>query len=196
MFGLATEIVDGGGLMQEATIALIMAVASILGAVGMGARLLLNRMKRMEKEDELRRAAEQKELKALRERVADLEVKAKRVPILESQVCTLLTEMSTLQQRVREVSDELAAERDNKARLERELTDTRAERDQLRIEKRDWETARATYDHALTLLGLERTEHGKAHKTARADGGEQIGDSEKAGETVSAPEPGEGEAQP
>lgn len=142
--------------MQEATIALIMAVASILGAVGMGARLLLNRMKRMEKEDELRRAAEQKELKVLRERVADLEAKAKRVPILENQVCTLLTEMSTLQQKVREVSDELAVERDNKARLERELTDTRAERDQLRIEKRDWETARATYDHALTLLGLER----------------------------------------
>jgi len=182
--------------MQEATIALIMAVASILGAVGVGARLLLNRMKRLEQEDEQRRILEQKELKTLRERVADLEVKAKRVPILESQVCTLLAEMSTLQQKVREVSDELAVERDNKARLERELTDARTERDQLRAEKRDWETARATYDRALTLLGLERTEHSQAHTTARADGSGQIGDSEKAGEAMSAPDTGKGEAGP
>ena len=142
--------------MQEATIALIMAMASIMGAVGVGARMLLNRMKRLEKEDEQRRAAEQKELQTLRERVADLEVKAKRVPILESQVCTLLAEMSTLQQKVRDLNEALQAALDREAQLVRENGDLREERDRLRAEKHDLETAKAAYERALQLVGAER----------------------------------------
>jgi chromosome segregation ATPase len=162
--------------MQEATIALIMAVASILGAVGVGARLLLNRMKRLEQEDEQRRILEQKELKTLRERVADLEVKAKRVPILESQVCTLLAEMSTLQQKVRDLNEALQAALDREAQLVRENGDLREERDRLRAEKHDLETAKAAYERALQLVGAERksasAEPGEAHETEPERAGE------------------------
>ena len=156
---------------MESAELIVGSVAVLLGSIGLVARYLLARLIRLERDSEAHRRADLKakdeELSKLRLRVADLEERAKRVPILESQVSTLLAEMSTLQQKVRVLSEELEAERDSKAKLERDLADVRAERERLQKENHDLRTANGTYERALTLLGLEHAE-----RSAKKDGNE------------------------
>lgn len=145
---------------MESAELIVGSVAVLLGSIGLVARYLLARLIRLERESEAYRRADLKakdeELSKLRLRVADLEERAKRVPILESQVSTLLTEMSTLQQKVRDLNEALQAALDREAQLVRENGDLREERDRLRAEKHDLETAKAAYERALQLVGAER----------------------------------------
>ena len=141
--------------MDEALVALLMGVGGILTALSIGARMLFRRMARLEHDSDAHYKQVCDERNELKQRVADLEVKVKRVPVLESQVSTLLAEMSTLQQQVRELQTELDAERDSKARLEREIAAVTTERDRLAKEAHDLQTQVGTYERVLTLLNVQ-----------------------------------------
>ena len=169
---------------MESAELIVGSVAVLLGSIGLVARYLLTRLIRLERESEEHRKADLKmkdeELGKLRRRVADLEVRAERVPILESQVSTLLTEMGVLQQRMKEMGEELEAERNSKAKLERELAERRAEAERLASENHDLRTENATYERALTLLGLERAEQKSAPVKADSASAPESGESEQA----------------
>ena len=114
-------------------------------------------------------AAERAESQKLRTRVVELETAQARekqalieaqeeLRTVRGQVGVLLAEMSALQQKVRELKEELDAARDREAQLEREAADLRAARSELARENHDLQQAVATYERALTLLGIERAE--------------------------------------
>lgn len=153
--------------MEQAVLGLLVALGGLLTAGSVGARLLFRRMAALERDSAAHHYQVKCERDALLTKVADLEAKVKRVPVLESQVGTLLAEMHALQQQVRVLSEELEAERDSKAKLERDLADVRAERERLQKENHDLRTANGTYERALTLLGLEHAE-----RSAKKDGNE------------------------
>lgn len=163
--------------MTEAIAGLLVGVGGLLTAGGIGARLLFKRMERLETDSASHQEAIRKERDELRRQVADLEAKVAKVPALQKQVDTLIQQLAEMQERQAETEKALAEAHDREARLRCENDDLRAERDKWKAEAHDLKTANATYERALTLLGLERIE--REQKAEVSLGGGEIEEAEK-----------------
>lgn len=131
--------------MEQATIALIFAIAGLISAVGIGVRMLFNRMGDLEDMNKKATA-----------RIAELEEQQKRVPELERRIGILTDQLGAMQDRLEEAEKTL----DGKEReLERLVDETAAQK--VALKERDAALAAMvvrveTYERALALVGGER----------------------------------------
>jgi len=143
--------------LQEAIILIVAGVGVMLGAVGASAKYLLGRLQKLEAKEETSEEKLRLERDSLLERVADLEERVKRVPILEAQVQTLITQMGSMTERMAEQDQENTVLKTENRRLEKELSATDARNQELEIENR-------TFRQVFTLMGIERLEAEKPNK--------------------------------
>ncbi len=162
---------------------LLGAVAGLLGLVTASGYYLLRRLQKLEKESEARHTQELERMRTenanLLRRVADLEVKAERVPALEQQLRVLTRQLEDLQAwkaQAQAAIDEKDQTIETQAREIRQLeSDKRA----LLDENARLKTANATFERALTLLGLKLKDDEQADANAGEDGaGEHISDND------------------
>lgn len=158
--------------MEQAIIGMLVSLGSVLAAGGLGARLLFRRMEKLEEANEQHQEKIRKERDALQKQVADLETKVAKVPALQKQVDTLIQQLAEMQERQEETERALAEANNREEALRRENDELRADRDKWKREAHDLKTANATYERALTLLGMERLDREKAE--ASPTGGDEI----------------------
>lgn len=156
--------------MDQAIIGLLVSLGSLLTAGGIGARLLFKRMETLEQANATYQEKIRKERDDLKRQVADLEARVAKVPALQKQVDTLIQQIAEMQERQAETEKALAEANDREKVLRRENDELRTDRDKWKQEAHDLQTANATYEKALTLLGMERLEREKA-EVAPPNGG-------------------------
>lgn len=116
---------------------------------------LLNRLKKLETESD---ASKNQEIALLRARVAILEEEAKRVPLLEEQLKTVLNELKLLQVRLAETERIAALNKTRADGLEQENNSLRQDKCRLETEVNNLRIEVKTYQSALALVGMERME--------------------------------------
>ena len=161
--------------MEEAIIAAVVAVSSLLSVAAIGGRALFRRMNSLEEESEQYQQAVVKERDELLKRVADLEEKAKRVPALERQLDTVCAQLTDVQSRL-EKSEALSESKQQEIdRLEREKAQLTSELKAQLDENAGLRVQVSTYEKALALLGVERLEAKQAnHAEAGGEGAQEV----------------------
>jgi len=160
---------------------LLGAIAGLLGLVTASGYYLLRRLQKLERESEARHAQELERMRtenaSLVRRVADLEEKARRVPALEQQLRVLTRQLDDLQ--VWKVQAQAAIdEKDQTIETQaREIRQLESDKRELLDENARLKTENATFERALTLLGLKLKDDEQAVE-GENDAGEQVTDSE------------------
>jgi cell division protein FtsB len=117
---------QGNLSVMESIIGLIGALTLFFGALGSTAAYLINRMKKLERENEAQRENDLRTLRnerdQLRTRVTDLEEKAKKVPKLEERLDTVLEQLKDVQARLEKTERALEAEQRENEKLRTDNT--------------------------------------------------------------------------
>lgn len=167
--------------MEQSIVGVLASLGGLLAAVGVGVRLLFQRMDQrmetLERENAAYQEKIRKERDELKRQVADLEVRVAKVPLLEKQIDTLIQQIAEMQERLAETEKALDEANNREEALRRENDELRAERDKLKNEAHDLKTSVATYERVLALLG-ERLDREKA-EAASPTGGEVKEQAEK-----------------
>jgi regulator of replication initiation timing len=142
--------------------ALLVGIGTTLIAFGATAKYLLSRLKKLEVKEEESDTNVRIERDALRKRVSDLEERVKRVPILEEQVQSLISQMGSMNDRIAEQGRENTMLKAENRRLEKERIEKEAQIQELEIENR-------TFRQVFTLMGIERLEAEKPNKESAGD---------------------------
>jgi chromosome segregation ATPase len=121
---------------------------------------LLNRVKSLEKDRDILRAADledkNKQIGVLTERLTVAEVKANKVPGLEKHITTLLTQMEDMQE-WKESAEKKLEERD--ATIERQVAEIdrlKGQNNSLFEANKALQTEVRTYEKAFTWMGIQR----------------------------------------